>query len=1216
MLACAGAGGACLYAQQTDVIRGRIIGPDSLPLAEVSVKARSYAGGVEKSTRTDKDGRFALVFINGEGDYWIELSKIGYAVRRFEVKRIGDEEVLIANARLSLTGAVLGKVDVVGERNRLLPNRTGSAADVGGGDRSVTTTGVSPDQAGNLAAMAASVAGIQIIPGLDGASDMFSMLGLSGDQNNTTFDGLGSGVSALPPDILATTSIRPYPFDPSIGGFSGAQIAIQTIPGSNFSRRLISSVDIVPPLQWADERARAQGQTYTNVRLGGNAAGPIVMNRAFYNAAYNVGRQFSDLRTVLNTNAVGLTAAGISPDSAKRLVSILRRRGIPTDGGGLPRTQERDVAQLSGNVDVAPSASGAGHAVTAGGAANYQRTGPVSRGGLLLTTPAHGGDARLWGANATLSHSAYFGFGILTKTTLGFAGSGTTTSPYQELPEGSVRVSSTLPDGGAAVRSLLFGGNGARASLGTQAWQLGNQLTWYAGNNEHTLKITSGVTRDAFYSDVGQSVLGTFGYNSLADLEAGRPASFTRTFAAATQSGTQLAGWLSLGDYWRPTDGLQVQYGIRADANRFAVRPTFNATLRDALGIDNSRAPNRLYLSPRVGLQWHYGKSPQVTYAPGSARPPRAVIHAGIGVFQNVGGAQLISSAVSSTGLPSSAHSITCVGAATPQADWEAFAVSASTIPTRCADDSDGTVFATVAPNVSAFDPDFRQPSSLRAAADWSGPVLGNRFVLGVQGIASWARAQPNLVDVNLNPIARFALSNEAARPVFVEASSIVPGTGVTALVGSRASPAFQHVWVRRSDLRAEAKQLSVNVTPVTANPLLRWDATYTMRDARETFGGFASTAANPFDVGRGQSLLAGRHEVSLMWMDFPVADLVYVTGAVRLASGMWYTPMIAGDVNGDGVFNDRAFIIDPAQATDARAANAMRSRLADASPSIRRCLEHQFNTIAARGSCRAPWRADAGLFVRFNPQKIGLPKRTSVTLALQNPLALADLALHGSHLRGWGQNNVPDQNLLFVRAFDPATRRFIYDVNERFGSTRPQQSSTYALPYVSVGVRVDIGVPRERQLLTQRLDAGRAGPGTRANADVMTSFGTSAIPNPMALILQEGLSLELTRAQADTLAMLSRVFAKFADSVWTPAGRSLATLPARYNSGDAYAQYVAARVKTVDFLLAIVPDAKRVLTATQRRKLPRQIANFLDERVLKFLRTSTLGDASVVIGR
>jgi len=63
----------------------------------------------------------------------------------------------------------------------------------------------------------------------------------------------------------------------------------------------------------------------------------------------------------------------------------------------------------------------------------------------------------------------------------------------------------------------------------------------------------------------------------------------------------------------------------------------------------------------------------------------------------------------------------------------------------------------------------------------------------------------------------------------------------------------------------------------------------------------------------------------------------------------------------------------------------------------------------------------------------------------------------------------------------------------------------------------------------------------------------------------------------------------------------------------DAYRDYVSARERTVDFLITLVPRANDLPTAAQRRRIPTQISNYLDRRVLEFLRTSTLGDASAV---
>src|SRR6185436_909773 len=174
------------------------------------------------------------------------------------------------------------------------------------------------------------------------------------------------------------------------------------------------------------------------------------------------------------------------------------------------------------------------------------------------------------------------------------------------------------------------------------------------------------------------------------------------------------------------------------------------------------------------------------------------------------------------------------------------------------------------------------------------------------------------------------------------------------------------------------------------------------------------------------------------------------------------------------------------------------------------------------------------------------------------NPLAIADLILHGDqNTRGWGQDIQPDQNLLFVRGFDAAAREFSYSVNDRFGSTRPQQSASRSAAFVSINVNFDIGFTRERQMLTQRLDMGRGRPGTKQTAQAFKSFGTSSIPNPMAMILQQPDSLQLTRRQADSLATLSTKFARHADSVWTPVARILESVGETYSPGEAYQQYV-----------------------------------------------------------
>src|ERR1043165_101144 len=107
-------------AQEPDVIRGRVTGPDAQPIQGVTVRATSYVGAVVKTASTDKNGRFTIACINGEGDYWLDFIKLGFAPKRFEIKKIGEEQVLLADARLSSTIASLDPLVGMDQRNRAL----------------------------------------------------------------------------------------------------------------------------------------------------------------------------------------------------------------------------------------------------------------------------------------------------------------------------------------------------------------------------------------------------------------------------------------------------------------------------------------------------------------------------------------------------------------------------------------------------------------------------------------------------------------------------------------------------------------------------------------------------------------------------------------------------------------------------------------------------------------------------------------------------------------------------------------------------------------------------------------------------------------------------------------------------------------------------------------------------------------------------------------
>jgi hypothetical protein len=1189
-------------AQQSDVIRGRITGPDSQPLQNVLVTATSISGNVNRTARSDKNGRYTITFPGGDGDYMLTIAALGYAVKRFEVKRVADEDILVADARLQAV-STLEAVEVKAPRER--PRRNDVAPDISGTEKTIATSEVPANLLGDLAAMAATLPGVQQATNEDGSSG-FSVLGLGADQNNTTLNGMAFGGSNLPRDAAVSTSLVTSPYDVSRGGFSGAQLSLRTRPGSNFITRTNSLNYDSPAMQWTDAAARSLGQEYTNASLGGLISGPLSYDKTFYNTSYQLGRRMNDFQTLLSADPLGLKASGVSTDSRDTLLKYMGLQGIPSITRRFRDERVGDNGLIFGSIDLTSPSATSGRAMNVTFNGGWGKQSPA--GGSATEVPAFGGDRTNWRFGVQGRHSSFFGVGILTETSVGVSSSKNYGTPYLDLPAGRVRANSTFADGTTGVQTLSIGGNPAmNTTLSTTSTQAQNQLSWFSANNKHRLKLTSELRHELSDQLLAINTLGTFSYNSLADFQANAPAAFTRQLGPRQRNIGQLVEGLSLGDSYRRTDNLQITYGLRLDASQFLTTPALNPALDTIFSLRNDRVPNRMYLSPRAGFSWTYGTAAQIASFVGAARGPRAVVRGGVGLFQNLPGTNSVGSALDNTGLPTAVQQVTCVGTATPVPNWNAYLTDPSQIPTQCANGSTGSPFANVVPNVTAFARDYVSPRSVRSNLQWSGPTLNNRFSTSVNLTYSLNLNQSSTVDRNFKPSEQFTLANEEGRPVYVLPTSIVPGTGAIASQDARVTQRYSRVTELRSDLRSESYQATLQVSPIRFSTGFSWSAWYTYQQIREQFRGFSNTAGNPLEVAWGRSP-SSPHQIGYS-LGYNFFDFLRVSWFGQFRSGTPYTPMIAGDVNGDGYANDRAFIFSPT-VTDTAIASGMRALLDNGSSAARECLRKQVGHIAGRFSCDGPWTSTANMSFTFNPLKVHMPQRASLSFQLSNPLGAADLLLHGSNnTRGWGQYPVPDASLLYVRGFDPAAKSYRYDVNRRFGSTNPAFNPIRAPVTLTALLRFDVGPTRERQMLTQQLDRGRRTQGTKAPEMMLRlMFGNGGIPNPLARILQDQDTLHLSSVQADSIATLNRQYVIKLDGIWSPIVKEFSALPDTYDHDEVYHRYIVARRASVDLLKQISPVVKALLTDEQFRKLPAFVASYLDTRYLASIRSGTAG--------
>lgn len=1187
---------------QTDVIRGRVTNADGRVLPNVRVTATSIPGNVTREARTDARGGFQIAFPGGQGDYLMGYALPGYTFRQFEIKRTADQDVLVADARM---GAVQIDTVTITAPVQQRVSRNSQTPDISGTEQRLSASVVAADLAGNIAALAASQPGVLLVPGLDGSADGFSVLGLGADQNSVTLNGLSFGGNGLPRDAQLNGSLSTSPYDGSRGGFSGAQLSVRTGGGgSNYQTRGMSLVVNAPQLQWTDAAARALGNEYTNVSLGGITGGALRPNKIFYNISYELSRRSSDNATLLTAGPLGLNTAGVAVDSVNRFLGILANDGIPVSLRSDPSQQTNNSGTLLASLDISPpnSVNGSSYGFTANG--NWGRQSAVSSSVTQLASAS--GERTNWSGGLQLRHLRYLGL-ILSESNAGVNTSRNYAEPYLDLPSGSVRVNSVLDDGASGVQSLRFGGNqGLNSRSQSVGASLQNTLSWFDDANKHRIKFGTELQFSGNTQTQSNNLRGSYTFNSLEDLATRRPASFTRTLTARERSTGEYTGALSITDSWRKTQDLQIQYSLRAENTQFTARPAFNSELQSTFGVRNDRVPRPVVISPRVGFSYTLGSSQEVAAFTGAARGPRAVVRGGFGVFSNSSTAGPLSGALDNTGLPSGTQQLYCVGDAAPIPDWALYATTPGGIPDQCADGTAGTVFSNSAPNVTLFARNYQPQQSMRTNLSWSGSILDARFSTTVEGTFAYNVHLPRSVDINFRPESRFALQSEESRPVFVQPTSIVQGTGSIASRDARVSQSFARVSEYRSDLRSQTAQLMVRLSPIYRGVTkFSWNAAYTYSNIREQVSGFSSTAGNPLSVDWAQSA-QGPHQISYGFR-YSFFNAVQVGWNGSFRSGFAYTPGIVGDVNGDGYSNDRAFIFDPQHTNDVAFAQSMQQLLDNSRGDARRCLTQQLNQIATRNSCRGPWITTGSMNITIDRVKLRLPNRTSINLSISNPIGAADLLLHANgKLRGWGQNAAPDPSLLYVRGFDAATHTYKYEVNQRFGASRPQYLTQRSPVSMTISLKIDLGPTRERQMLQQQFGYLLSATDRESSERTFRSIGASGIPNPMTTILRSQDSLRLTTAQADSVASMNRRYTYRTDSLWTPVARRFAALDSSYRIGIEYERYLQARHEQIDFMIDVVNALRELLSPAQRRKLPATINNMLDPHYLRAMRNGS----------
>ncbi|HEY3885937.1 MAG TPA: hypothetical protein VGL62_12050, partial [Vicinamibacterales bacterium] len=146
-----------------------------------------------------------------------------------------------------------------------------------------------------------------------------------------------------------------------------------------------------------------------------------------------------------------------------------------------------------------------------------------------------------------------------------------------------------------------FTSGGAQQRGGSRSTELEYATNVDYGRKNHSFRFGTLVQGGSYHSDLSTNYLGTFTFSSLADYEAGRPATFTERVGSPSVSDSNWTAGFFAQDDWRARKNLTVNGGVREELQ--------------------THAGSRSNLAPRGGLTWSPFKN------------GKTIVRAGGGIF-------------------------------------------------------------------------------------------------------------------------------------------------------------------------------------------------------------------------------------------------------------------------------------------------------------------------------------------------------------------------------------------------------------------------------------------------------------------------------------------------------------------------------------------------------------------------------------------------------
>ncbi len=1111
-------------------IGGVVASASGTAVADAMVVLTRAPDMLTSTSVTDSLGRFLFNHPGGNGEYGLMVSAAAF--RPLRQRLLLNDHNSDSTLRIVLEPFLseLEAIKVTASRpplqapSPLLPP-TGSMGGLADG----TAAGLSPMQTGISEIVRSSMLGMS---GPDG----WSVAGLPGSESQTQLNGMLFRGSQLPASLPRYVRLSASSYDITDAGFSGGLVAIEIPQAGEFSNyRSVSGVgfQIMPA-----GTTGGSGSPEFMLDLGGDLT----------NTEATAGATFG-LRVAAQT----LPSMDLNSASAAMLESEGMNVALARTAGRLMAARFTEPEYSATHADRKLSMSG------------ILRWDPSLRrdmtNSLVLASSLSMSPSSLWQPAALYPSSVSDDAGGLSLQ-WNRSDSRQTDRRFESTLSLSIsreRSIAALPNDIAlsvrTVQSIESDGFGSPVYLGGSASGAGNERAVLEGRlirdarmgagSRHNVRLLAGFRIDALRV-VRPEIRGALSFASLDDFTAGSAEYAQLSGMSGSANARALRLSAGVADEWRLGSAVRLQLGLRSDVSKLGSdggdAGDYGAI--NAVGTAGNNAawslPVRATISPRIGLSWQV--RPATTGAGYASYGmisrhlvPAGLFRFGAGLFhRDPQPDDAIRYGPAGNVLLHRCESVNF--AAAP--GWTD--IAPSSLQAACS-------------NTAEYDRELRQsisrswvpPSSFRSTASYLSRVGIADVEVG--GLLNIARSQQRQIDESVSKSPFMVLTGEGGRQFFAPEAAIVTETG--RVVPDLAQPGLYRDLRTVSDLASRTLQFSTRISPRLGDgsKVLRLGYVWTRSNVRQS--GWESDAfGDPNAISNAQGRITPTHQLQAELGK--TVNRFSITLWLRAQSGTRYSPLVAGDVNGDGrTGNDRAWIPSgPAQ--NPQLWTQVENLYNAGSKSARECIDRLRESSAGPLSCSTSWGLSSAMAFSADAKDLGLPGRGTISLYLENAGAFAGRLLGIPEARGWGYSGGSggvSTTLLRPTGFDAQRRAFTYAVNPGFARRISGLQNGYR---ISLAFNLPLSAPVQNQQVRRWLAAN--GVGKRLSADELAARFSRNVPTLYTAIHEESENLMLDGEQAAILEARRRIHEGRVGRVWQDLGARMNGLPRDFDVDSA----------------------------------------------------------------